>query len=330
VSLSVAFRAPNWLGDSVMATVVPAALRRSPEVGRVAVLAARGLGDVFACAPDVDETVEIAPGGEVDALRTGGYDLVLLGPTSFGSAWRAYRAGVRAAGFATAGRGFLLARSLPGGEDRRGRHQVENYRALAGLVGAPEPDDEPAVRVDPAWLRSARERWPADGRRRVALQPGATFGPAKRWAAAKFADVARALAKEGHDVAVLGGPQDAEPVAETIAAAGGAARDLSGRFRLGELAALLESADLLITNDTGPMHLAAAVGTRCLAVFGSTSPEWTAPRGRGHRVVRNPVPCAPCFQRRCRIGTPCLEGIAAERVAHGASRMLAETPEEAR
>lgn len=324
MSLAVAFRSPNWLGDSVMATVVPPALRRSPDVARVTVLVPAGLADVFRRSPDVDETVEIAPGGEVDALRAGGYDLALLGPTSFGSAWRAFRAGVRAAGFATSGRGFLLARRLPGGEYRRGRHQVENYRALAGLVGAAHRDDEPRVRLDDGWRRAALARWPADGRRRVALQPGATFGPAKRWSAARFGRVARDLAAGGHDVAVLGGPKDAEPVAETIAAAGGAARDLSGSFRVGELAALLESADLLVTNDTGPMHLAAAVGTRCLAMFGSTSPEWTSPRGAGHRVVRNPVPCAPCFQRGCRIGFPCLEGIAAERVARGAAEMLEE------
>jgi heptosyltransferase-2 len=289
------------------------------------VLAPEGLGDVFRLSPDVDETVELAPGGEVDALRAGGYDLAVLGPTSFGAAWRAFRAGVRAAGFATGLRGPLLARRLPGGEHRRGRHQVENYRALAGLVGSARPDDEPCVRLDDAWRRAALGRWPRDGRRRVALQPGATFGPAKRWPAARFGRVASDLAATGHDVAVLGGPKDAEPVAETIAAAGGAARDLSGSFRVGELAALLESADLLVTNDTGPMHLAAAVGTRCLAVFGSTSPEWTGPRGAGHRVLRNPVPCSPCFQRGCRIGFPCLEGVAADRVTRGAARMLEET-----
>lgn len=324
MSLSVAFRAPNWLGDSVMATVVPPALRRRADVGRVTVLAPGGLGDVFRASPDVDETVEIAAGGEVDALRAGGYDLVLLGPTSFGSAWRAFRAGVRTAGFATSGRGPLLARRLPGAEYRRGRHQVENYRALAALAGTPAAGDEPLVRLDDSWRRAARERWPADGRRRVALQPGATFGPAKRWSAARFGRVARDLAGDGHDVAVLGGPKDVEPVAETMAMADGAARDLSGAFRVGELAALLESADLLVTNDTGPMHLAAAVGTRCLAVFGSTSPEWTAPRGGAHRIVRNPVPCAPCFQRDCRIGTPCLEGIPAERVTRAARGMLEE------
>jgi len=320
----VAFRSPNWLGDSVMATVVPAALRRAPQVSRVTVLTPKGLGDVFLRSPDVDDTVEIAPGREVDALRAGGYDLVVLGPTSFGSAWRTLRAGVKAAGFATSGRGWLLRRRLPGAEYRRGRHQVENYRALAALAGESAPEDEPAVHLDDEWRRAAEARWPADGRRRVALQPGATFGPAKRWSGERFGSVARSLAESGHQVAVLGGPKDAEPVAETMAAAGSAALDLSGRFRVGELAAILESADLLVTNDTGPMHLAAAVGTRCLALFGSTSPEWTAPRGTGHRVVTNPVPCAPCFQRTCRIGTPCLEGIAAERVARGVGDMLEE------
>jgi heptosyltransferase-2 len=266
--------------------------------------------------------VEIQPGREVDAYRAGGYDLVLLGPTSFGSAWRARRGGARAAGFRTEWRRVLLSAALPGDDYRRGRHQVENYRALAGLVGKPAPEDEPRVVVDGAWRAQAGAAWPASGGPRVALQPGATFGPAKRWSPARFADVAARLLAGGADVAVLGGPGDRDPVAEVTRRAPPALRDLSGARSVGVLAALLESADLLVTNDTGPMHLAAAVGTRCLALFGSTSPAWTAPRGPGHRVLRHAVACAPCFLRRCPIGTPCLEGIEAERVAACAREML--------
>ncbi|MGQ0722684.1 MAG: lipopolysaccharide heptosyltransferase II [Candidatus Eiseniibacteriota bacterium] len=323
MSRSLAFRAPNWLGDAVLATVVLPAIRRRDPAARVTVLAPPGLGDLFSRSAYVDETRELVPGGEVDAYRTGGYDLVLLGPTSFGSAWRAVRGGAKAFGFATSGRGVLLSGRLAGAQYRRGRHQVENYRALAALVGEPAPADAPAVTIDPEWAREARERWPVRTALRVVLQPGAAYGPAKRWPAERFGETGAALLAEGHDVAVIGSAADRQAVERVRERAPGVV-DLSGSTRIGVLAALLESASLLITNDTGPMHLAAAAGTRCLAVFGSTSPEWTRPLGTGHEVVRRPVACAPCFLRRCPIGTPCLEGIDAAAVLARARASLAE------
>jgi heptosyltransferase-2 len=323
VSHQVAFRAPNWLGDAVLATVVLPALRRRDPRARVTVLAREGLGDLYSRSPHVDETRELSPGGEVDAYRRGGYDLVLLGPTSFGSAWRVVRGGAKAMGFATSGRGALLAGRLAGSEYRRGRHQVENYRALAGLVGEPSPADAPAVSIDPEWRRDALQRWPARGARRVVLQPGAAYGPAKRWPAERFGEVGATMVAEGHDVAVVGSAADREVVARVRASAPGLL-DLSGSTSIGMLAALLESANLLITNDTGPMHLAAAVGTRCLALFGSTSPDWTRPHGSGHVVARHPVACAPCFLRRCPIGAPCFDGLAAAAVLERARALLAE------
>jgi heptosyltransferase-2 len=309
----IAFRAPNWLGDAVLATVVPPALRRADPAATVHVVAPAWLADVYARHPAVDGIAAFEPGGEVDAYRRGGYDRVLLGPTSFGSAWRARRGRARRLlGFATSGRGFLLAARRPGSEYRRDRHQVENYRALAALAGEPHASDEPQVSLDPAWRAEAAELWGAAARPRVVLQPGATYGPAKRWRAERFAEVARALAARGAAVAVVGGPGDADEVRAVRERA--PVLDLGGRTRVGVLAAVLEGADVAVTNDTGPMHLAAAVGTPTVAIFGSTSPAWTGPRGERHRIVRHPVPCAPCFRRDCRIGYLCLEGVGAPRV----------------
>ncbi len=322
MSGSIAFRTPNWLGDAVMATVIPPAIKRGNPDSRLSVLVPSGLAEVFEQAPDVDEIVRIEPGREVDAYRGGRYDAVLLGPTSFGAAWRAYRGRARRRhGFATSRRGWLLARKLPGREYRRDRHQVENYRALAGLIGSPAAGDSPQVTVKPSWREEAQREWPRTGALRVALQPGAKYGPAKRWPAERFAAVARSLLAEGHSVLVLGGPGDRDQVArvrDEVPDVSGLSQPVS----LGALAALLESADLLITNDTGPMHLAAAVGTRTLALFGSSSPRWTRPWGEGHVVVDHPVPCAPCFQRTCRIGYGCLTGIEPACVARQAHEML--------
>ncbi len=323
---AILFRSPNWLGDAVLSTVVPTALARNPPGARIGVLSPRGLGDVFRRHSAVSEVLEFDAGREVDAYRRAGYDRVLLGPVSFGSAWRAWRGGVRERlGYAGSRRGFLLAAGLPAGEYRRDRHQVENYRALAALAGRPEARDEPRVELDPSWVEMAAELWdgPA-GRGRVALQPGATYGPAKRWPAESFARLGRRLLDAGRAVAVLGGPGDEEVVSTTVKGIGNGVRDLSGRTPVGLLAAVLARADLLVTNDTGPMHLAAAVGTRVVALFGSTEPVWTGPRGEGHRVVRHPVECAPCFRRTCDIGIVCLKEISPERVLAEAQGILQE------
>jgi len=317
----LAFRAPNWLGDAILATVVPPALRRAHAGARIDVVVPAGIADVYRRAESVDDVVPFAAGGEVDAYRGRRYDGVLLGPTSFGSAWRARRGtSGDLFGFATSGRGFLLAGKLAGRELRRDRHQVENYRALAALLGSPRPDDAPQVALDATWRAEAEAAWAGRPRPRVVLHAGATYGPAKRWSADRFAEVARRLAAQGATVAVVGGPGDAAAV--KVVREGASVTDLSGRTSVGVLAAVLEAADVVVTNDTGPMHLAAAVGTPVVAVFGSTSPEWTGPWGDGHRVVRHPVPCAPCFRRDCRIGYLCLEGIPAARVLEAASGVL--------
>jgi heptosyltransferase-2 len=306
-----------------MATVVPPALRRTHE--RVGVLTPEGIADVWRGAPDVDEVVPFDPGGEVDAYRGAGYDRVLLGPVSFGSAWRARRSGARhLAGFGGEMRAPLLRWRLPAREYRRDRHQVENYRALAGLLGEPRADDEPRVEPRAEWRSEAARLWPEGARPRVALQPGATYGPAKRWPAERFAAVARALGTRGAGVALVGGAGDRPALDEVVRHAPGVV-DLGGKTTVGGLAAVLESADVLVTNDTGPMHLAAAVGTPVVAVFGSTSPVWTRPHGSGHRVVSVPVPCQPCFRRDCDIGYLCLVGIEAERVTDEALGLLEAT-----
>lgn len=328
--MRIAFRSPNWLGDAVLATVVPPALRRAHPEATIHVLAPDALADVWVHSPFLDATVPLAKGGEVDAYRRGRYDLVLLAPDSFGSAWRAFRGAARARrhGIGTLWRRGLLSGILPAREARRDRHQVENYRALARLLGSPAAEDVPRVVLEPVWREAAAAMWQHRPRPRAALQPGATYGPAKRWRAERFAAVARALAADGVSVAVIGAPDDRDAVHRVVQEA--PVLDFGGRTGVGILGAVLEAADVVITNDTGPMHLAAAVGTQTVAIFGSTNPDWTAPFGADHRIVREPVPCSPCYQRDCKIGYLCLEGIPTERVLAAAREVLAEAKGAAR
>ena len=174
---------------------------------------------------------------------------------------------------------------------------MENYRALASLLGEPRPTDVPHVALDAAWRQEAERLWAGSRHPRVALQPGAAYGPAKRWAAGRFAEVARELGQRGCTVAVVGGTADVAAVRAVREAA--PVLDLSGQAPLGVLGALLEAADLVVTNDTGPMHLAAAVGTPTVAIFGSTSRGC----GRGRSAIVTGWCSTSCRARRASSGT---------------------------
>jgi heptosyltransferase-2 len=160
------------------------------------------------------------------------------------------------------------------------------------------------------------------------VAPGATYGPAKRWSAPGFAQVARTLALEhGWRVVVVGGEGDRAPAAAVTAALrvaeGPTVVDLAGTTTVQELAAVLAGARLVIANDSGPMHLAAAVGAPLVGLFGSTEPGWTAPLG-GIAVTTEPRPaCAPCFERTCDVGYVCLTELDPARVVEASERALA-------
>ena len=323
MSESIVFRSPNWLGDAVLATVVLPAIRRRHPAAQLDVLAPRGLVEVFQHSPHVHRVVGITTRDEVDAYRRGRYDRAILAPESFGAAWRAFRGGVpKRMGFATSHRGPLLSRSLPAAHASRARHQVENYRELASLDGDPEVQDVPRVELEERWRTEALALWPGGENPRVAIQPGAAYGPAKRWFPDRFARLAHLLSERGFAVALVGGPGDREVVAQVRERCPAPLLDLCGRTGIGVLAAILSRVQLLVTNDTGPMHLAAACGAPVAALFGSTNPVWTHPFGERYRVLRESVPCSPCYQRHCRIGTLCFERLSVERVFREALEML--------
>ncbi len=148
----------------------------------------------------------------------------------------------------------------------------------------------------------------------LALCPGAEFGPAKRWPAEHYAAVARHGAASGRAVWLLGSPNDA-PVCAEVKALAPAARDLSGRTRLVDAVDLLSAAVTVVCNDSGLMHVACAVGAPVVALFGSTSPAFTPPLGGRATVLRQSLPCSPCFQRHCPLGhLACLRELHPEQV----------------
>jgi heptosyltransferase-2 len=195
---------------------------------------------------------------------------------------------------------------------------------LAGLGLRVSDAPDVSLRCPDEWGRRGRELLGDDGARWVGMNPGASFGSAKRWVPERYAEVGDRLVKDaGASVAILGGA-DERPVAEAIASAMQApAQILAGRTTLPELVGVLSRLSLLVTNDSGPMHLAAALGVPLVAVFGPTDWRETAPYGARHRLVREDVACAPCKLRECPIDHRCMRLVTAGRVIAASRELLA-------
>jgi len=202
-------------------------------------------------------------------------------------------------------------------------HQIHEYLHLAAALGASPEPLPPQLFVTPAEVESARKKFglgkivgPVFG-----LNPGAEYGPAKRWPLDKFIAAARDVQQRTRCTwLVFGGPAEAalaDRIESAIPSPPSAVWNLAGKTSLRELMALLRLCRVLLTNDTGPMHAAAALGTPVIVPFGSTSPELTGPGLPGdprHRLLKSGAPCSPCFLRECPIDFRCMNGITVERV----------------
>ena len=319
---TLAVRLPNWLGDTVMAVPAVRALRERFADARVllagpwaTLLAHQGLADTLVTYPRAWSARLPA----ADAVRRFGPDTAVLLPSSLESALAAWYWGAgRRIGFGVGGRALLLteAPALPAPR----RHQVDEYLVLAETCGAVAGERAPRMTpppVDSAEREEVRALLAAGGVRRgggrrvVAVHLGAAYGPAKLWPLPRVEEFCRLMAGEGIDVVLVGAPADAASAAAVAAAA--PATSLVGRDRPALLSALLTEIDVLVSGDTGVAHLAAALGTSAVTLFGPTDPALSAPRGPAC-VLTHPVPCSPCFYRECPIDHPCLRDLAATAV----------------
>jgi len=318
--------APAWVGDMVMADCLVQCLARrgDTDIEVLAPPATAALGERMAGVSAVHR-LEVGHGelglGRRRALgrrlAARGFDQAIVLPNTFKSALVPWWAGIpRRTGWHGESRFGVLndRRRL---DPERYPLMIERFMALAGEPGAPlpEPFPVPALRVDADARAAVVERLGLSTEGGVlALCPGAEYGPAKRWPAHHYAAVARRAAEQGRQVWLLGSPGERE-VCEGIRRLAPAARSLAGETSLLEAVDLLSAADVVVCNDSGLMHVAGAVGTRVVAVFGSTSPGFTPPLGQDARVAQLDLPCSPCFQRTCPLGhLRCLEELEPQRV----------------
>ena len=341
----VVVRSPNWLGDAVLALPAMAAIRAHFADAHLTIAAPASIASLFrettAAAPDA--VLEL---GEKDrdvraALRAGQFNLCVLFPNSFRSAWQARRSGIRERwGYATSARRWLLTLASKPPKRSGVSHQMDYYSDLVsglGIAVATEKGDrilEPsAVSAAQAELLLGRHGLGGNARL-VALQPGAAYGQAKQWPPDRMAQVAARLS-EDHNLhcVLLGAPHDrlaARAIESWLRANAPAVRtrviDLVGRTSLGALVAVLDRSMVSISNDSGGMHLAAALGRPVVAIFGPTDERVTSPVGR-HDVLVEKVFCRPCMLRDCPIDHRCMKRISVERVTEAASRHIVARPD---
>jgi heptosyltransferase-2 len=336
--------APNWLGDAVMALPAIADVRRAVPSGRLVIAARRSVADVFRMVPFVNDVLTLQWDGrwwrrqafdtDVNALREVGADAALVLPNSFASAWLVRQAGVPERwGYRSDLRGRLLSRAVR--VPRRSVHQGAYYQHLTRELGFVNGPLEPELTVPDAALVAARRQLLDHGwngaRALVALAPGAAYGTAKRWIPAHAARLISDLVRQRRATCVLVGSRADAPTMKQIQDGldedvRHEVIDLTGETTLEGLAAVMRLAQACVSNDSGAMHLAAAVGTPLVALFGPTREYETAPltqAGGRAEVLTNPVWCRPCMLRECPIDHQCMKGIDPSRVFGAVDRLLA-------
>jgi heptosyltransferase-2 len=321
-------RAPNWLGDAVMALPALEAVRRA-YAGRSIVLAAvAAVAPLFeertSAAPD--EILVVDPTTESMELREARADAVLLLPNSFGTAWRARRAGIAQRwGYRGAGRSWLLTIGVV--RPRRRIHQVQYYLELVRGLGVDAADVQPRLAAMPGTLEQAdrllHTAGVVPGVRIVGFAPGAAYGHAKRWPPDRVARVIAALASRGVGAVLVGAVPDRETgrAIESSLPSGIRVANLIGRTTLRQLVGVVSRCAAFVSNDSGAMHVAAALGVPLTAIFGPTDERVTSPAGAADLLVRD-VFCRPCELRECPIDHRCMKRIDADAVLQSVTAHL--------
>ena len=317
----ILIRGSNWLGDSIISMPAVRAIKAGRPDVHITILAPEKIAAVWKLVPEVDDVIGLTTRSLFATIRLlrsqKVFDVAILFPNSLRAALEAWFAGVpRRVGYRGHYRSWLLNQTITE-RPRKGpvEHQVFRFLQVTHELGGP---------LEPPPLRMFLPRAKANGASaKIGLCPGAEYGPAKRWLPERFAEVAATVSKQQAVQWILFGTSNDLEIGATIEAALGAnCTNRIGKTTLDQLIAELSECALLLTNDTGTMHLATILGVPVVAVFGSTEPRLTGPLGTGHQIIRHQVECSPCFLRECPIDFRCMKAVTVEEVTDGVLSML--------
>jgi heptosyltransferase-2 len=326
------------VGDTILTYPTVQKLKTIFPHSHLAILVPNHLIDLWKTFPYVDEIIPFQKRGSFgsfwedlklgSSLRKRRFDLAMILPRSFHSAFQIYLARIPIrVGYQDEGRSPFLTHGIPRKAEILKEHRIYYYEKMVDFLGRVEGTPPPLILLREEDRRWAKERLRSlgvlDGRLLIGMNPGATYGLAKCWDPDRFGELGKRLAKEWKVGILIFGKKEEGPMARKILEhVENDALDLTGKTSLIQLAALLEQCRLLLTNDTGTMHVATAVNIPVIALFGSTDPATTGPWGDGNVVIRKNVPCSPCMKRVCPTDHRCMELITVEEVEETVNKKL--------
>ncbi len=329
----ILIRSSNWLGDAVMSVPAVRAIKDGRGDAHITIAAPAKIAPMWKLIPEVDAIIPLPDGSLVRVVRLlrrrMTFDVAILFPNSLRVALESWLSGIpRRVGYRGHWRSCLVNQIVPvPRKPGPPEHHSLRFLRIAHECGA-ETSNPPSQEFGAAVLehRTSNVQTAALGQpMKIGLCPGAEYGPAKRWLPERFAEAAAKINAQSSAQWILFGTKNDTATGKQIAAAiGDHCINRIGKTTLGQLVTELRQCRLLLTNDTGTMHLAALLGVPVVAVFGSTEPRLTRPLGNGHIVLRHHVECSPCFLRECPIDFRCMKAVTAQEVADAVLSTLAE------
>ena len=334
----ILIRSANWVGDVVMSLPAIDSVRLTFPHAKISILVKPWVAELFKENPLVDQVFLYESPGVHQGLRgkwrlarelkKESFELALLLQNAFEAALISFLAGIpRRAGYDRDGRGLLLSHPVPVDRKIKKIHQVDYYLRLVESLGFQGAERIPSLKVSEEGQEEAERRLQSLGLEEsqgvVGISPGATYGSAKQWFPERYGALADRIARNlGVPILIFGSEGDKEVASQVCQNARFSLIDLTGRTTLGQAMALISRCRLFVTNDSGLMHVAAALGIPVIAIFGSTDPERTGPLGEVCRVVRKSVPCAPCLRTECPEDRRCMRLISVDEVYEEALKIL--------
>lgn len=336
---NIIIRMPNWIGDAVMATPIIADLRSQFPEAKLSALCQGVIGELLLHDPHIDEIISfqklngwiahLKRSPLIENLQKGDYDLGLLLTNSFSSAWTFLRGGVKnRIGFSDNGRTLLLNQSFPFPSDMEKTHLIQTYKTLLSPLGIPKSETKPYLVISKDEKFEAQKFLEKQGvpknTQLIGVNPGAAFGTAKCWLPDRFHDTAKALLSDPSVWILFFGDAKGRSLTEGIAKGlGPRVINLAGKTSIRELISLISQLKALLTNDSGPMHIASALNIPLVALFGSTSDTKTGPINRS-LVIHKHVECSPCYKKVCPIDFRCMTRIHTDEVVNAIRRLLSD------